>query len=543
MFAFLRLRQRGVGRAALLLGSAALASRFLGLIRDRIFAAEFGAGDTLDMYFAAFRIPDLIYNILIAGAISAAFIPIFLEEYQKRREYAWNIAANFLNVMAVVLGSLAFLGFIVMPWFVHLIVPGFSEEKREMTVLLSRIMLLSPVFFGISAVFSGVNQSFHRFLPYALAPILYNIGIIFGVLVLVPAWGTVGLAWGVVLGALAHLMIQFPPAIFAGYRFAPIFSVRLYEFIRMVRLMLPRAFGLAAIQINLWVMTAIASLLSVGSVAVFNFANNLQYLPIGIVGISFAVASFPTLSRAASGRKREEFLSTLSLVVRRILFLVLPLAVLMFILRAQIVRVVLGAGLFGWEDTRLTAAVLGIFTIGIVAHSVAPTIYRAFYATQDTLTPVMVSVGGIILNILLSVFFVFVLLQNGLSEILGQVLDIGDLSNTPLLGLPLAFSLSGIATAFVLFLVFFMRFRGAYQKEIISSFLRLTFLSALAGMVAFVTLRAILMISPLGLETFMGVLVQGFGAGTIGILSYILGLYALRFPERQFIQKLLSGIR
>ena len=539
MFRFLRIRQRGVERAALLLGVAALASRFLGLLRDRIFAAEFGAGDTLDIYFAAFRIPDLIYNILIAGAISAAFIPIFLEVHKKQENYAWRVASNFLNIMTVFLLALGALGFVIMPYLVYLIAPGFEGEKREMTIFLSRIMLLSPILLGISAIFSGVNQSFHRFIPYALAPIFYNVGIIFGALVLVPIWGISGLAWGVVAGAIMHMAIQFPSALFAGFTFVPVFSLRLYEFGRMARLIVPRAFGLVAVQINLWVMTAIASLLSVGSIAIFNFANNLQYLPIGIVGISFAVASFPALSRSVSEKKQQEFLETFSRVVRQILLFAIPLSVLMFVLRAHVVRVVLGSGAFGWEETRLTAALLGIFAFGIAAHSIIPVIARAYYATQDTKTPVLINIGGLALNILLSLLFVFVLLQDGIAGALSGVLDVGDLANIPLLGLPLAFSISGMVTALALLLVFFARYKGGYRREIVDSSIRLTLLSLVAGVAAFWSLRIILAVVPLEQDTFVGIFIQGAGAGFVGLALYVAGIFLLRYPEAQFLRRFL----
>ena len=539
MFRFLRIRQRGVERAALLLGVAALMSRFLGLLRDRIFAAEFGAGDTLDIYFAAFRIPDLIYNVLIAGAISAAFIPIFLEVHKKKESYAWRVASNFLNTMTVFLVALGALGFVIMPYLVYLIAPGFEGEKREMTIFLSRIMLLSPILLGISAIFSGVNQSFHRFIPYALAPIFYNVGIIFGVLFLVPIWGIAGLAWGVVIGALMHMAIQFPSALFVGFKFVPIFSLHLYEFGRMMRLILPRAFGLVAVQINLWVMTAIASLLSVGSIAIFHFANNLQYIPIGIVGISFAVASFPALSRSVSEKKHQEFLEMFSRVVRQILLFAIPLSVLMFVLRAHVVRVVLGTGAFGWEETRLTAALLGLFAIGITAHSIIPVIARAYYATQDTKTPVLISIGGIVINIVLSLLFVFVLLQDGVAGALSGVLDIGDLTNISLLGLPLAFSISGIVTSLVLLGVFFVRYKGAYRREIVNSSVRLSLLALIAGIVTFWSLRVILAIVPVDQETFAGIFIQGAGAGLVGMAAYVAGIFIFKYPEAQLLKKFL----
>jgi putative peptidoglycan lipid II flippase len=280
--------------------------------------------------------------------------------------------------------------------------------------------------------------------------------------------------------------------------------------------------------------------LAVGSVAVFNLANNLQYLVIGIIGISYATASFPTFSHEVASKQKQEFARTFATVVRQILFLVLPLSVLLFVLRAQVVRVVLGAGVFSWEDTRLTAAVLGIFCIGIVAHSLIPVIARAFYASQDTWTPVRINLFGVALNIILSVAFVFVFLQDGMAPWLGMLSRVGDLANIPLLGLPLAFAISGIVTVFILFSAFFARHGGVYKKEIWASFIRLTVLSLAAGVAAYGALRLILLIPAVSLETFMGVFVQGLGAGLVGIGFYIAGLFVLQFPEKEFLRRLLN---
>lgn len=542
IFSFLHRRQAVLQHAVLLLGAAALASRVFGLLRDRIFAAQFGASDTLDVYFASFLIPDFIYNLLIAGAISAAFIPVFLELYQKNEAHAWKMSLNFLNIASVFLGVLAFVAFLVMPFIVNIIAPGFDGEKRELTVLFSRIMLLSPVLLGVSAVFSGINQSLRHFWPYALAPIFYNVGIIAGAVLFVPYFGITGLAWGVVLGALLHLAIQVPSVVASGFKFSPVFSPMHHEFLKMMRLLAPRTLGLAALQINLWAITAIASMLSAGSVAVFNLANNLQHLPIGIIGISFAIAVFPNFSSAASEHKSKELLATFSLVMRQIFFFVLPLAVLLFVLRAQIVRAVLGSGDFGWEATRLTAAVLGLFAFGVVAYSLIPTLARAFYALQDTITPVLITTFGILLNIILSVLFVFVLLKDGVAVALAGIFDVSDLTNLPLLGLPAAFSLSGIITALALFFVFFRRFKEANIREIFVSFARVAFVSFATGLFTFAALRFIPFVLPVSLDTFIGISIQGAVSGIFGLAFYVLIFLLFRLPEREFILNIKSAL-
>ncbi|MBI2463091.1 MAG: murein biosynthesis integral membrane protein MurJ [Candidatus Spechtbacteria bacterium] len=522
--------------AAMLLVIASFTSRVLGLVRDRVLVSLFGAGDTLDVYFTAFRIPDFIYNILIAGAVAAAFIPVFIEARHREEEYSWKLAANFFNIMAALLSLFAILSIIIMPWLMSLIAPGFIGEKREIAILLSRIMAISPLLLGMSAMLSGVNQAFNRFVPYAFAPIFYNIGIIFGAFMFVPILGIAGLAWGVVLGATAHFAIQIPSARLVGFRWQGVFTPRGFDFIRIAKLIIPRSIGLAASQVNVLVTTAIASLLGAGSVAIFTLADNLQYMVIGIIGISYATATFPAFSHAASGKNKKLFLDTFAFSVRHVLFWALPASVLLFVLRAQVVRVALGAGAFGWTETRLTAAVLGIFCIGIFAHSLNPVIARAFYAVQNTITPVAINIGGILINIGLSVFFVFVSLQDGMAPQLGVLFRVSDLANIPLLGLPLAFAIAGIITLIFLFGAFFARYEGEYKREIILAFIRIVFVSIIAGLVAYFVLRVMLLAPFISLTTFWGVFTQGLGAGIAGILVYLGGLFLLRAPEWTFVE-------
>ena len=209
-----------VAGAALLLAIAGLLSRLLGLIRDRILASMFGAGDVLDIYYASFRIPDFLYGVLVLGALSAAFIPVFTKVYTKESpQNAWKLTSDFLILLVGAIGVIGFFAMLFMPILIYGIAPGFEGEKREMAILFSRIMLLSPILLGASAVFGGVLIARKSFLAYSLAPIFYNIGIIFGALVLVDIWGLPGLAWGVVIGAFMHFCIQMPATFRSGYVF------------------------------------------------------------------------------------------------------------------------------------------------------------------------------------------------------------------------------------------------------------------------------------------------------------------------------------
>lgn len=542
MTSFLNKTTFSIPLAALILGSAALASRILGLVRDRILAGTFGAGEELDIYFAAFRVPDFMYSIVIGGAVSAAFVPVFISYFAKREEEAWEVARSFFYIILFLLLLLSGLLFIFMPFIVPFIAPGFTAESKDLVTLMSRIMLLSSIFLGLSAVFSGVLHSLRKFFIYSLAPIFYNVGIIIGALFFTQYWGVFGLAWGVVLGAFLHMIVQIPISFSSGFRLVPVRHIWHPATGRIIKLMLPRVFGLAAYQINQWVVTAIASTLAVGSLAVFTFANNIHYLPIGIVGISFATAVFPSLSQAASKKQHQRYLYEFSRTLRTVLFLVLPLSTLFFVLRAHIVRIILGTGEFSWDDTRLTAAALGIFAFGIFAYALAPIVARAFYARENTRTPVIASTIGIVVNIVLSLLFIYVIFpREGFLTMLGGLLKIDDLTGITVIGLPLAFSLSGIV-AFILLLAAFFKDKDNLPilPELVFAFLRIGIASLLTGLVAWLMLQ--IFVSPLPrTETFINIALQA-GWATLGAAgTYMLIAYILKFEELTVLLKALRA--
>ncbi len=445
-------KTKTVTSAAFLLAFSALISRILGLIRDRLLAGRFGAGEELDVYFAAFRIPDFVYGILIAGGITVAFLPIFSEYFQKKEESAtegeWpaeaaeftnNLLNCFLFLLVIICGILA----IFSPFIINLIVPGFSPERKLLASQLTRIMFLSPIFFGISSIFSGILQYFDKFLSYSLAPIFYNIGIILGILFLAPIFGVFGLTLGVIFGAFLHFLIQLPAAKHSGFKYKLVLNFKYPGIKKVFKLMIPRIVGATADNLNLIVITAIASTLAIGSIAIFNFSNNLQNFPIGLIGISFAVSSFPTLSRfLANGQKkgvREYFSSSLRLII----FIIIPSSILLFLLRAQIIRLIYGTGKFGWWETRLTAAGLGIFCFGILFSSLIPLIARAFFSFQNTKTPVIIGTISVILNIFFCSSFVFLLGKEGIfRNFLAGLLKLGGLKDIEVIAFPLAISLS-----------------------------------------------------------------------------------------------------
>lgn len=525
--------------AALLIAASVFISRVLGLVRDRLLAGRFGAGEELDIYFAAFRIPDFIYGILIVGGITAAFLPVFSEYFNKREGKEWpdkalefvsNVINSFLVLLVLICGILALLT----PFLIRFIAPGFSEAGRELTIDLTRIMFLSPVLFGISSIFSGVLHYFNRFLAYSLAPILYNLGIIFGILFLVPLFGVYGLVYGVILGALFHLLIQIPAALSAGFKYRLILNFKFPGLVKLLYLMIPRTIGTAAYHINLIVITSIASTLAVGSIAIFNFSNNLHYVPIGLIGVSFAVSSFPVFSRFWANGQRKEFLDNFSLSFRQIIFLIVPVIFLMFLLRAQIVRLVLGTGEFGWWETRLTAACLGLFALGIFGGSLNPLLIRAFFALQDTKTPVLISVFSMALNIVLSFLFVFLLKGSFLRDFFVQVLRLKGIENISVIGLPLALSLAVSSQLLLLFFFLYKKIGDFRIRGILDSFGRV--FSASLVMIAVSYLVRQFTGRFLSLTNFWEVFLQTLLTILSGALVYFILVFVFRSPETAILK-------
>jgi len=524
--------------AAGLLSISALVSRVLGLFRDGLLAGYFGASVETDIYFAAFRVPDFVYNFLIVGGLTIAFLPLFSEYYLKDKKEAWKMTNSLLNIFSLFLVLISSVLFIFTPQLMKFIAPGFSKESLAIVSSLTRLMFLSPILFGISSIFSGILHYFNRFLIYSLAPLLYNLGIIIGIVFLTPYFGIFGVGIGVILGALLHLLIQIPSAVGCGFKYRFSFNFKHPALKEIIRLMIPRSFAVGAQQINLVVITAIASTLTAGSITIFNFANNLYYIPIGIFGVSFAIASFPILSKAWTLNNKEEFLENFSSVFRQIIFLVIPASLLMLLLRAQLVRVVLGSlgsGRFGWEDTRLTAACLGIFSIGIIASALIPLICRAFFSFKDTKTPTLITGSGVLLNIILSIYFTKVLTHsNFLRETIVNIFDLQNIHDISVVGLPLAFSLA-VIFQLILFLIFLYIKIGDFKIwEILNSFGKILLGTILAGMATYLSL--FLVSELVNTRTVLGILSQGVLAGAVGILIYLLSALLLKAPELRIIK-------
>jgi putative peptidoglycan lipid II flippase len=509
-----------VTAAAFLVGASSLVSRLLGVVRDRILASSFGAGDTLDIYYAAFRIPDLIFNLLVLGALSAGFIPAFThlikddppdakamgDKREGEHPAAWRLTNNILNLLGLTMVVLMILGIVFAPWIMKLVTPGFSGEKLGATVALTRIMFLSPLLLGLSSVLGGVLQSMKRFLVYSLSPIFYNLGIIFGAYFLVPRFGVWGLAWGVVLGSLLHAVVQIPTMRHLGWRYQFIFDWRDQGVRLILRMMTARTLALAINQINLVIVTVMASLLASGSLTIFNLANNLQSFAVGIFGISFAIAVFPALSAAAFDK--EKLIKRLAATARQILFFIIPSTVIILLLKAEIVRVVLGSGRFDWQDTILTMNSLSFFAISFFAQALIPLFTRVFYARHDSKTPFYIGLAATAVNIALSWW-------------LGRLWGVA--------GLALAFSLSSILNFIILVVALKIELGSLRAKETIIWTLKFSLAALVAGVV--IQLSKNFLGGVVDMSRFWGVLVKAGGAGLAGLLVYGVICHYFGSPE------------
>ncbi|OGV89529.1 murein biosynthesis integral membrane protein MurJ [Microgenomates group bacterium RBG_19FT_COMBO_39_10] len=402
-------KQVNILSAATVIMVAVAISRLLGLLRDRLLAGTFFGGQErqLDVYFAAFRLPDMIFQLLVLGALSAAFIPVFSRYLEKDEKEAYRLSSSVINFLMVVFILLALIVFVFARPLASLIAPAFSPAEINLMVDLTRIMLLAQIFFCVSNFLTGVIQSKQRFLVPALSPIVYNLGIIFGIVGLGHWFGIFGPTIGVVLGAFLHLIIQLPLALRLGLRYSFVFDWRHPGVREVVRLMLPRTFALAVNQIELTVAVFLATSLAAGSLSIFYFAQHLMNLPIGLFGTTIGQAALPTLSRESGEENFSKFKETFLASFNQILYLVLPASAILLVLRIPAVRIVFGAASFPWKATLLTGRVLAIFSISIFAQAVVQLLVRGFYALHDTKTPFWISVISVFANVVLSFLFIF----------------------------------------------------------------------------------------------------------------------------------------
>lgn len=513
-FANLFAKKNSLRGASLMLVVTMALSNLIGLFRDRFLTKNIDTYD-LDIYTAAFRVPDLVFNVMILGAVYSAFVPIFSDYVaQKKDKDGFRIANSLLTLSLIFIIIIGGLLVIFMPYVMKLVSPGFDQGRFDQTVLYARILMATPIFFSFSYILSGILNSYRRFFAYAVAPLVYNLSITAGAFFLAPHYGVLGVIYSVVFGAFLHFFIQFFPAMRLGWRYLPIVKIKDEAVGKILRLVIPRTIGLGANQISLITYTSIGSTLVAGSIAAYTFADHIQTVPSVVLGSAFATALFPSLAQKISKNDLAGFSKYFDRALRVSMFLLIPVSAIFIIFRAQIVRLVLGSGKFGWEDTKVTALVLGFFSISILAQGLTPLFLRAFYALKNTRTPMFISIFTVALSITLA----FVL-----SKKLGAP------------GLSLAFS---IASYFSLFMLIYFLERTVpkiINFSVIISFVKVFVISIISSVSMWISMHYFANL--VNMNTYLGVLAQTLLSILVGAVVFFLLALLVKSPEIGWILK------
>lgn len=522
----------GINEAAILLGVFSLTSQLLGLIRERALVSQIGPGIDLDIYYAAFKIPDLIFTAVASLVAVTALIPFLTEKISQEPDnkkavmFMNRVFSAFFSAMMIVLG----IAYLAMPSLVHFVAPGFSTKALHELSLMSRIMLISPLLLGLQNLLGSVAQTYRKFFVFALAPVLYNVGILIGIFFFYSRYGIYGLAYGVVIGAFLHFLIQVPTVLHLGFN--PRFTTKLdfKELGEIVRIALPRTLTLAMNTITVTILISLASKISAGSISILNFAINLQTFPIMMISLSYAIAAFPTLVEAFSLGNIEKFKNIVVETARQIIFWSLPITTLFIVLRAHIVRVVYGTNTLSWNDTRLTAGLFALLSFAIIASSLVLIFVRAYYASGRTKVPFFVTVSGMCITLTTAYFSGIVLTTNiELSESIAHLFRLTNVSGIKILSLGIGYCVGQFFNLTVFWLLFRKHFGVGVLRPVHSTLFKGILSSILGGLVTYFVL--IFLAPYVNQDTFLGILGQGFLAGVLGILVILMVLRILKSKE------------
>ena len=511
--------RRGLIRAGLVLTSLYLVSRLLGWLRISVFAAVFGTGRELDAFYAAFRIPDLMFQLVAAGALASALIPMIASLVATGdRERAWRVTSTVTNLMLVALLGLSIVFELTAPVIVPFITPGFSPEDLALTVDLTRIMLASPILLALGTVATSVLNAEDRFGAAAFAPIAYNLGIIGGAVLLAAPLGVHGLAIGVVAGSVGHLAVQLGPLRRTGFRYRPSIDVADARARQTLLLLAPRAFGLGVTQVIFVVVTSVASTLGTGAITILNFAWTLVLIPIGVLGVPLGAVVFPSLARDHATGSADAYVSLLTRATRLIVFVMVPLTGLAIVLRREVVTILFDYGRYDPQATETIATTLSFFMLGLVAHATLPVLARAFYAREDTATPVAAAVLTVVVN-------------SSLAVVLAGPYGLA--------GIATAFTVAAWIEALVLLAVLDRRLPGLDVTAIGRLLVETALVAVVASLVAALAVAGVLGSDhPLSLASSL----EGGVIGVAAFAAVFLGGSAvLRIPELSGLARALSG--
>lgn len=399
---------RRIARAASVVMAGMALSSLTGLAATILISRAFGTSSLLDAFSAANRLTEILFNLMAGGALASAFVPTFTGFLARDdRPGAWRLASSIANLIVVLLGSASLLAAASAPWLVqHVLAPGFRDpEQIRLTIVLLRIMLISPVTFALSGLLMGILNGQQHFALPALAPAFYRLGQILALVLLVPRYGILGLAWGVVLGSVLHLAIQLPALVRFPARYHAMLGLTEASTRLVGALMLPRLLGVGVVQINFLVNTILASGMPEGSLAAITLAFALMIMPQAVLAQSTGIAALPTFSAQVARGEHSAFRAAIADTLRGLVFLSLPASLGLIVLREPLIRLLLQRGAFTAESTQMVAWALLWYAAGLVGHSLLEIAARAFYALQDTRTPVLVGAAAMGLNVILSLTF------------------------------------------------------------------------------------------------------------------------------------------
>ncbi len=503
-----------IARAAGTVMFAFALSNLIGLVRQVLISRVFGTDQSIDAFYAASTYPDLIFSLVAGGALSSAFLPTFagfLARGEKRD--AWKLASSIVNIILILLSALSVISALLAPQIIrYILAPKFPPDQQEIAASLLRILLIAPAIFGVSGLLMGILNSHQQFLLPALAPSMYWFGMIFGLIFLVPSMGVYGLAWGAVLGAALHLVVQIPGLLKISDRaYFPSLGLNIPSVREVGRLMGPRLLGVAIIQLNFVVNTIVASGLSEGSLSAIKYAWQIMTMPQVVIAQAIAIAALPTFSAQVARGESNEMRSSLASTLRGVLLLSLPAALGLILLREPLIAVLFQRGSFDIHSTDLVAWALLWYAAGLVGHNFVEVLSRAFYALHDTKTPVFVGTAAMTLNVIFSIAF------SALFTKIGWM---------PHGGLALANSFATALEAIVLFMLMQKRLKGIEGKSILNGFIIFGISTLTMSLTLFFWLQF-----TAGMNLWLVV----FGGVVLGGLVYLAVSFLLRVPELQYV--------
>ncbi|MCX7885306.1 MAG: murein biosynthesis integral membrane protein MurJ [Caloramator sp.] len=506
-----------IQKATVIVMLALFLSRILGFVREMIVAKVYGRNYITDSFIAAFTIPDVMFYLLVGGALSSGFMPVFNSYIAKDdEEGAWESANTFITVAIIFILIFNVLGITFAKYLVPVVASGLAQNKDALilTTKLTRIMFSAVTFTVFAGLTRGVLNSYKIFTSPSIGPVLYNIGMILGALLLGKKLGIYGISIGVVVGAIMNFAVQVPDFKRVGKRFKLELNTQNEGYKRMLHLMVPAIIGLSISQVNLVVNQNIASVLDEGSITALRYANRIMLLPLGIFAMGIATTIFPVLNTQVARGEFSEFKDTLSLGFRTVMFITIPSTVGMIVLNTPIVRFLFRTGRFTESDVRVTAFALAFYSFAVVGQSAVQIITRGFYSIQDTKTPVKIGALTVLINIVLNLIFVR-----------SSTLAIG--------GIALSYSITSIINMILLYKKLSEKVHGLRINEDLKSSIKSSIASFIMGGAAFIISRVIE--SKLGIDSKMVQIIDVGVSVTVAIIIYFAAAYVLKMPEMDYV--------